>query len=429
MVEKELNPQQIKTYEDMESWYTSHKDQYNCAKIAAAISTSQEEERIIALSVLFLNVEKKDNEFLSYSGIKLLKIFKSVEEGWKYIDKMCKEGSVEFEGDIMDVEGVFKHSEQRYLYYNSSMVPHITKWPGKGYNYEIKISGHGPSGPLVKVGSPFYRYDDEVIEEWVGKNRDSGRTLFQHQVSFIFPDYSARIDTLKLQGENITISIELGSIKYEDILLKYYFSDEEKIKQDEIIPSKSETVISLNFIPTIIFVYILNKKTEERIDSREIDLRYDRDYDIQIIQDSETTEYLLEMGEGPHLEYKFQFDNKSEFHETIAAFANTKGGRILVGVDDKGSVEGIKEKPEDLISRIQDSIRDTIEPTLPEIYLEPVEVRGKTIIVIEIPEGDDKPYMLTQSGIIYIRTGASDKRGGRSDLDRIRPKATRSSPY
>ena len=252
MVQKELSIQSAKAIKDMESWYASLKDQYNCAQIAAAISTRYGHEGIIAMRLLFLNTRIIDNEFLSYQEIKFMKIYKSVDEGWKFIETLVKDGYIEVEGEKIDIEGDFRNIEQRDLHYNSSSIPHITKWPGKGYNYETRGGGQGPSGTLLKVGSPIYLYDDDAIKEWVGKKRDSHHTLFQHDVCVIFPDYSARIDSVKLHGENITISVELGNIEIEDIILKYYFSDEEKVNRDENLLSKSEITISLDFVPTII---------------------------------------------------------------------------------------------------------------------------------------------------------------------------------
>jgi len=48
---------------------------------------------------------------------------------------------------------------------------------------------------------------------------------------------------------------------------------------------------------------------------------------------------LLETGENGEIEFKISFDR--EAIETLSAFANTRGGSILIGVDDNGAVRGI----------------------------------------------------------------------------------------
>ncbi|MBU4086283.1 MAG: ATP-binding protein, partial [Nanoarchaeota archaeon] len=67
-------------------------------------------------------------------------------------------------------------------------------------------------------------------------------------------------------------------------------------------------------------------------------------------------EFLLKQGEGLKLEFKENFDSRNLGKE-IVAFANTEGGRILIGVDDRGKVKGIKATNK-LKSEIHDIARN-----------------------------------------------------------------------
>jgi ATP-dependent DNA helicase RecG len=48
---------------------------------------------------------------------------------------------------------------------------------------------------------------------------------------------------------------------------------------------------------------------------------------------------LIKQGESSLVEFKETFDKEAV--ETVAAFANTKGGSVLIGVSDKGKIKGL----------------------------------------------------------------------------------------
>ena len=49
---------------------------------------------------------------------------------------------------------------------------------------------------------------------------------------------------------------------------------------------------------------------------------------------------LISQGENEFVEFKLNFDNSAI--ETLVAFANHKGGKIFIGVSDKGQILGTK---------------------------------------------------------------------------------------
>ncbi|MEZ7508185.1 helix-turn-helix domain-containing protein [Cloacibacterium sp. Arc13] len=115
---------------------------------------------------------------------------------------------------------------------------------------------------------------------------------------------------------------------------------------------------------------------------------------------------IIASGEGYNAEFKVNFPSKiKEVTEEVCAFANAAGGTLLIGVDDKNTVQGVTFDNAKR-SALQNSIGE-ISPTLHcEIYT--AEVEGKEIIVIEVPSGDNKPYVL--SGAIYVRQGPNSQK-------------------
>jgi len=74
---------------------------------------------------------------------------------------------------------------------------------------------------------------------------------------------------------------------------------------------------------------------------------------------------LIEIGESETLEFKKSTGEWKEIIETISAFANRKGGVILVGVDKKKEVCGVavgKGTIEDLTNKILNSTEPKIYP-------------------------------------------------------------------
>jgi len=56
---------------------------------------------------------------------------------------------------------------------------------------------------------------------------------------------------------------------------------------------------------------------------------------------AEEVEAMIDQGEGPQVEFKREFT--TEIDRTLAAFANTQGGTVLIGVDDEANVLGVAE--------------------------------------------------------------------------------------
>ncbi len=108
---------------------------------------------------------------------------------------------------------------------------------------------------------------------------------------------------------------------------------------------------------------------------------------------------LVDQGEGFHLEFKEAIN--SNLSKEIVAFANAKGGRVLIGVDDDGNIKN-KVLGNDDRSKIQDIAREcdpSIDITIGVVDGEP------NVLVLQVKEGVNKPYRST--GGFYMREGAS----------------------
>ena len=118
---------------------------------------------------------------------------------------------------------------------------------------------------------------------------------------------------------------------------------------------------------------------------------------------------LIEEGEGFSVEFKRRISSPEKIARTLISFANTKGGTILFGIDDDGTIVGVEsEKTE--IELIEMAGRDFCDPAI-EPVIEIVPFSGRDVIVCQVDESANKPHY-------YL--GEKDRENGESTRVYIR---------
>jgi predicted HTH transcriptional regulator len=101
---------------------------------------------------------------------------------------------------------------------------------------------------------------------------------------------------------------------------------------------------------------------------------------------------MIEEGENLTCEFKRKFSSSEKIAREMIAFANTKGGYLIIGVDDDKEIIGVEsEKTESEL--ILDAAANYCEPPL-DIKIDYVEIKGKEIVVVEIFESKNKPHRI-----------------------------------
>lgn len=105
---------------------------------------------------------------------------------------------------------------------------------------------------------------------------------------------------------------------------------------------------------------------------------------------------LIAQGEHDRLDFKFEITSARKIAKTLVAFANTEGGRLLIGVKDNGAITGVRSEEE--FYMIDSAASMYCRPEIPfESYHRTVE--GRTILEIVVHPSADKPcYALDESG-------------------------------
>jgi predicted HTH transcriptional regulator len=117
---------------------------------------------------------------------------------------------------------------------------------------------------------------------------------------------------------------------------------------------------------------------------------------------------LIFEGEGVSLDFKKTITSCEKIARTMVSFANNKGGRLLIGVADDGTIKGVKSEDEEryMITRAAQSFaKPPIEPVFEEVYID-----DKIVLVVEIPATNLKPYFaLAEDGKWWVYVRVKDK--------------------
>ena len=116
-----------------------------------------------------------------------------------------------------------------------------------------------------------------------------------------------------------------------------------------------------------------------------------KDYDQKVSQNDLYA--LIREGEHSEQDFKYRISDARKIARTLSAFANTTGGRLLVGVRDNGSIAGVKD--EDDIYMLESASEIFLKPALKlEVWAH--EIEGKNVWEIEVAEGKEKPYQVDE---------------------------------
>jgi ATP-dependent DNA helicase RecG len=126
----------------------------------------------------------------------------------------------------------------------------------------------------------------------------------------------------------------------------------------------------------------------------------------------------LQTGETSFVQFKESIKDADSLEAEIVAFANASGGSIVIGIADNGTIKGLtkedKEKYVQLNSNISSQRINPPISTLVNAFL----IEEKLVLIIEVPEGESKPYF-TKNGVAWGKVGADKRKLGREELRRL----------
>ncbi len=121
-------------------------------------------------------------------------------------------------------------------------------------------------------------------------------------------------------------------------------------------------------------------------------------------------EDIIRGGESTTIQFKERATDAYRIAQEMVAFANSKGGRIIIGVNDKtGGVNGLSFEEIGATNQLMANAADN--NVKPAIYIETetVRIREDKVVVVTINEGISKPVM-DNKGVVWIKNGADKRR-------------------
>jgi ATP-dependent DNA helicase RecG len=131
---------------------------------------------------------------------------------------------------------------------------------------------------------------------------------------------------------------------------------------------------------------------------------------------------LLKRPDGKTLEFKRDLSSPDGVLRSVVAFANTAGGTVLIGVEDRTRhVRGVAG-PLDLEERLANLISDNVVPRLmPE--LEIVPWRRTHVVAVRVHASPIRPHYLRREGPnegVYVRVGSTNRRADSDLIEELR---------
>ena len=112
---------------------------------------------------------------------------------------------------------------------------------------------------------------------------------------------------------------------------------------------------------------------------------------------------LIEEGEHQRQDFKYRVDDARKLAKSVSAFANTDGGRLLIGVRDDGQIAGVRKEGE--IYVMHQAAYKFCQPEA-SITFDTYHADGRTVVIATVPPSEKKPVCARDEDgrmVAYIR--------------------------
>jgi len=314
-------------------------------------------------------------------------------------------GSYEANVEVESLQNGYKYdSGEEYL---------SVGWFFEKYQFRSP-SRNFPSEPIVCKDLPFFPDFRDAVNELLGI--DLQRYSDSYGILLCLPRYGAKIEEVNVGSKEIRVRIQPRDVDAKNIVAKFYCSRGGEAKHADVEFKDNTGSASIGFNPDSLYITLVSKIDNEILDNR----RYYSSWPalpkgvIIDLPEYELDE-LISHGETETVEFKEKIGKPEDLAQTAVAFANTQGGLILIGVDDNSKIVGFYEQGcEDTITNI---LRSHCDPEL-KYEVSKRQVQDKDIVIVEVKEGENKPYFVRDKGP-YIRAHGTNRTASRYEIDEI----------
>ena len=112
---------------------------------------------------------------------------------------------------------------------------------------------------------------------------------------------------------------------------------------------------------------------------------------------------LIAEGEHVRQDFKFEVSDSRKIARSLSAFANTEGGRLLIGVKDNGRIAGVRSEEEMYMVEAAAKVYCTPEV---EVEMRVYRPEGRSVLIASVEPAPRKPVMVKEEGgrkLAYVR--------------------------
>ena len=395
---------------------------YSKCEFAFALNKSNETYKICFGVIRFWHGNDKSSEEKTYryGNFVMVRKVMTANDAREAIKGFLTEEKITFFdfGEIKVPPLSLESSGRICAYQRHGLAFNRLEWPSVKFFYNLsrQDTGSFPGTLLSNINYPLYPSYQYAMSDFMNTEENP---VGVSRIEIILPEFDARIKKVK-RGENkIKVEIESRLSKETDLLVKTYIQNADGSHTISEKPvENNEATFMHERGPLLIQLGLFSKKSGKELDTKAI-----YPYWLEPWQELDPEEYglmiqrIIQEGENYKVEFKQKLSNQTgEFLETVSSFANTNGGLILLGVTDNAEIVGFRVN-KDVITN---TIASNCEP-FPKFDITEVKMGVVPLTIVEIKEGDNKPYSIKDRGI-YIRKNATDRQITRTELDELSKK-------
>lgn len=293
--------------------------------------------------------------------------------------------------------------------------------------------------PLISFNSPYYPDEAEAANDWLGRGNDhryaSGRN---GEIVFLLPESRAYFSSFR--SENGMLHIDLGGTKrcvsglriigayWDQYGIQHFSIDATDGQAAAQVPDQVTRLecILINATGTVFDRYFEHLGGSSGLSRHRVVEECDRLRKLVLTAmrsgESEAVEFkpFVDLNESlgtTHKKTKYR-----ELVQSIVAFANARGGRMLLGIDDhcnpiataeefskiaksEATPESLRAYAGALLNKFKGDVDGEIGIQISSIVLDD----HRFVAVVEVPQADRKPLMVRGDKHLYLRVGASNK--------------------
>jgi hypothetical protein len=391
-----------------------HAGYYGDVECAAAMAREDSGWRNVITYVLPLqkNGEQRPKIRFDYGDVVIVREQRSLADAKSLLQKLVIDGCLQLQStpelklkatpDIRMVRRVGSHQSRFPNQFSASEFPfHLEP------HYATIPNGFMCAGDL-----PLYPYAHAAIQDILGLR------IFNQggsEIIALAPDYRSRIVSVHLSKTSVQVKIATSDHLPTPVIGKAYIQNLRGGKQHfDLLFENGVSTVQTDGSPRDLLIVLMTRDSGEIIDEWSYNSGMPVASGVVIETTNDDVELLISGGESETVEFKEKMPTPEVLATIISGFANSGGGRLLVGVKDDGETIGL-----DTV-KTQDDITRTLDhhcvPS-PPFQVDGVTIGERRVMVIAVPQGGDKPYV-TEKGI-YIRSGATTRRVSRYELDQM----------